>query len=118
MSVLAGKRRGRRRRTLAGAVLVDIVRRVVEVARPQQIVLFGSAARGTMGPDSDVDLLIVKSGRFHRGRLIEAIYRGLRGAEAAVDVVVVTPEELQRYRDDPFLIVAPALREGKVVYGS
>ena len=118
MSVLVKKRRSHHRRTLAGPVLADIVRRVVTVAKPERIVLFGSAARGTMGPNSDVDLLIVKSGRFHRGRLTEAIYRGLRGAGAAVDVVVATPEEIQRYRDDPYLIVASALREGKVVYGS
>ena len=44
-------------------------------------------------------------------------YRGLRGAGVAVDVVVATAEEIQRYRDDPYLIVASALREGKVVYG-
>ena len=77
MSVVVGKRRSHHRRTLASPVLADIVRRVVAVAKPEQIVLFGSAARGTMGPNSDVDLLIVKSGRFHRGRLTEAIYRGL-----------------------------------------
>jgi predicted nucleotidyltransferase len=98
--------------------LTDIVRRVVEVAKPQRIVLFGSAARGEMGPHSDVDLLVIKGGRFHRGRLVEAIYRNLYGADAAVDVIVVTPEEIERYADDPCLIIAPALREGKVVYGS
>jgi predicted nucleotidyltransferase len=88
------------------------------VAKPQRIVMFGSAARGTMGADSDVDLLVVKSGRFQRGRLVDAIYRNLRGAGAPVDVIVVTPEEVERYRDDPCLIIAPALQEGKVVYGS
>jgi uncharacterized protein len=118
VNVRVGKHRGRRGGTPPSAVLADIVRRIVEVARPRQIVLFGSAARGAMGPDSDVDLLVVKSGRFHRGRLIEAIYRKLRGAGAPVDVIVVTPEELERYRDDPCLIVAPALREGKLVYGA
>jgi predicted nucleotidyltransferase len=117
MSALIGKRGSRQRRTLASSLLADIVRRVVAVAEPDQIVLFGSAARGTMGLHSDVDLLIVKSGRFHRGRLTEAIYRGLRGVEAAVDVVVATPEEIRRYHDDPYLIVAAALKEGKVVYG-
>ena len=71
-----------------------------------------------MGENSDVDLLVVKGGRFHRGRLLEAIYRRLHGAGAPVDVVVVTPEELQRYRDDPCLIVAPALKEGKLIYAS
>jgi len=118
MAVGAGKHGSRRAGTVSSVVLADIVRRIVEVARPQKIVLFGSAARGAMGESSDVDLLVVKSGRFHRGRLLESIYRNLRGAAEAVDVVVVTPEELDRYRDDPCLIVAPALREGKLIYGS
>jgi hypothetical protein len=62
--------------------------------------------------------LVVKSGRFQRGRLVDAIYRNLRGAGAPVDVIVVTPEEVERYRDDPCLIIAPALKEGKVVYAA
>jgi len=118
MAIGARKHGIRRAGTVSPVVLADIVRRIVEVASPQKIVLFGSAARGAMGENSDVDLLVVKSGRFHRGRLLEAIYRNLHGAAEAVDVLVVTPEELQRYRDDPCLIVAPALREGKLVYGS
>ena len=42
--------------------LDDIIQRVVEVAQPQRIILFGSAARGTITRHSDVDLLIVKEG--------------------------------------------------------
>jgi predicted nucleotidyltransferase len=42
-------------------VLDEIVRRVVGVAQPEKIILFGSAARGEMGPNSDVDLLVVRS---------------------------------------------------------
>jgi predicted nucleotidyltransferase len=118
MTVRGEKHASRQTGTVASPVLADIVRRIVEVARPQQIVLFGSAARGEMGPDSDVDLLVVKSGRFHRGRLVEAIYRNLRGAGAPVDVVVATPEEIERYRNDTCLIVSPALRDGKVIYAS
>jgi predicted nucleotidyltransferase len=98
--------------------LADIIRRVVEAAQPEQIILFGSAARGEMGPDSDIDLLVIKAGRFNRWRLTTTIYRHLRGKGAAVDVVVVTPEEGQRYGDSPYLVIAPALREGKVVYGA
>jgi len=100
------------------AVLADIVRRIVDVARPQKIVLFGSAARGRMGENSDVDLLVVKGGRYNRGRLLESIYRNLHGSAAAVDVILVTPEEILRYRDVPCLVVAPAMKEGRLVYGS
>jgi predicted nucleotidyltransferase len=118
MSVPTGKRRGRQPRTPADPVLADVVRRVVEVAHPQQIILFGSAARGTMRPNSDLDLLVIKGGRFNRRRVIDAIHRGLRGAEAAVDVVLVTPEEVLRYRNSWCLVIAPALEEGKVIYAA
>ena len=103
---------------LKPSVLRDIVRRVVDAARPERIILFGSAARDEMGPNSDVDLLVVKRGRFNRRRVAAKIYQRLYGAEAAVDVVVVTPEDVRRYRDAPCLVIFPALREGRVVYGS
>jgi uncharacterized protein len=110
-------RRGTKSR-LDKSVLADIIRRVVEVAHPEKIILFGSAARGAMGRNSDVDLLVVKKGKFHRRQLAARIYRRLDGVEAAVDIVVVTPEDVERYRDTPFLVIYPALREGKVVYGA
>ncbi len=62
---------------VAQNVLDEIIRRVVKVARPVRIILFGSAARGEIGPNSDVDLLVVKKGRFDRSRLVGDIYRNL-----------------------------------------
>jgi predicted nucleotidyltransferase len=41
------------------AVLQELVRRVVDSVQPLRIILFGSAARGEMGPNSDLDALIV-----------------------------------------------------------
>jgi predicted nucleotidyltransferase len=49
-------------------ILADIVERVVRAAEPEKIVLFGSAARVTMGPDSDYDLLVLKGGGYARSR--------------------------------------------------
>ena len=93
----------------------EIVRRIVEVAQPERIILFGSAARGEMMPDSDLDLLVVKSG-VHRRHLAQQIYLNLIGVGRAVDIVVVTPEDIEHYRDAPGLVIAPALRDGKVIY--
>lgn len=106
------------RGVLSQAILNDIIERVVTASRPERIVLFGSAARGEMGPNSDVDLLVIKSGKFHRGKVTGAIYRSLYGVDAAVDVVVVTPEDVARYRNATCLVIAPALNEGKIVYGA
>lgn len=96
----------------------EIIRRVVAVAKPDRIILFGSAARGQMGPNSDLDLLVIKSGGFHRGRLTEEIYMALLGVGQAVDVVIATPEEVERYRDSYAVVVGPAIREGRVVYAA
>ena len=103
------------RRTLAQKTLDDIIRRIVEVAHPEKIILFGSAARGEMGPNSDVDLLVIKSGA-HRLDLTGQIYMNMHGAGEAVDIIVVTPEDVERYGNSHALVIAPALREGKVVY--
>lgn len=98
-------------------ILAEAVRQIVEVAQPDKIVLFGSAARGQLGPNSDLDFLVIKSGKFNHWRLLRSIYRHL-DVEAAVDVVLATPEDIQRYGDSPCLVYYPALREGKVVYGA
>jgi len=103
-------------RTRIDQKLSEVIRRVVEVAQPEKIILFGSAARGEMGANSDLDLLVVKSGDYHKGRLTGEIYMHLIGVGQAVDVVLVTPEDVDRYRDSHPLVIKPALREGKVVY--
>src|SRR6266516_7425773 len=104
------------RKKLSEKTLQEIIRRVVEVAKPEKIILFGSAARGEMGPHSDVDLLVVKKGKCDRSRLVGDIYMRLQGVVQAVDVIVVTPKEVERYRNTHCLIIAPALREGREVY--
>src|SRR5262245_2314536 len=96
-------------------VVSDIVKRVVKAAHPERIIMFGSAARGEMGPNSDIDLLVIKRGKFNRRRVMESIYQNLRGASMAVDAVVVTPEDVELYRDTHCLVICPALKEGKVV---
>jgi predicted nucleotidyltransferase len=105
-------------RTTNDDLLEAIVSRVVEVAHPDRIILFGSAARGDMGPDSDVDLLVIKSGVPHRGRLAQAIYLALFGIPIGIDVIVVTPEDVERYGHKPGTILQPALSEGREIYAA
>jgi len=96
-------------------IVKDIVKAIVRAAKPEKIILFGSAARGEMGPDSDYDVLVVKGGKFNRHRVTTAIYRALSGA-VAVDAIVVTPEDVECYRDSHCVVICPAVREGKVIY--
>jgi predicted nucleotidyltransferase len=100
------------------AILADIVQRIVAAADPERIVLFGSAARGTMGRDSDYDLLVIMREKFNQRRLMDTICEHLRGKRAPVDVVLATTEDVERYRDSHCLVICPAMKEGKVIYES
>jgi predicted nucleotidyltransferase len=94
----------------------EMVRRLVERFDPEQVILFGSHARGTAGPHSDVDLLVVLpvSGS-KRARQIE-MRVALHDIRVPKDIIVVTPDELARRRNIVGTIIRPALQEGKVLY--
>ena len=98
-------------------VLANVVQRVVDVASPEKVVLFGSAARDEMSPSSDLDLLVIKDTQNAHG-LAADIHSNLWGVEAAVDVIVVTPEQVERYKNSHALVIKPALQEGRVVYNA
>ncbi len=95
--------------------LDDIIQRVVDAVQPEKIILFGSAARDGLHVANDVDLLVIRDGR-NTLELMRSIYRNLQGVGAAVDAVVVSPQDVERYGDSHALVIKPALREGRVVY--
>ena len=71
--------------------LAEVVRRLVAAYQPERIYLFGSAARGDNGPDSDYDLLVVvPDGAAPERRDGALAYRALWGVSTAVDAVVCT----------------------------
>ena len=104
------------RRMINTEVLDDVVRRIVEVAQPEKVILFGSATRDETDFNSDLDILVITSHPVHRGHLTEDIYMNLFGVGQAVDVIVATTEDIENYKDNPYLIIQPALNEGKVLY--
>jgi len=105
------------KKVLREEILQEIVRRIVEAAQPEKIVLFGSAARDEMGPDSDLDFLVITACD-HRRNTARKIRRQLVGISVPIDVIVAKPEDIERYKDTIGLIYRPALREGKVVYAA
>jgi len=93
-----------------------MVRRIVERFKPVKVILFGSYAKGTAGPDSDVDLLIVMAVRGSRHKKAVEIGVALHDIEIPKDVIVVTPEEFEWRKDVIGTIEWPAVREGQVLY--
>jgi predicted nucleotidyltransferase len=99
-------------------VIQELVRRLVEVAHPVRILLFGSAARGEMRPESDLDVLVIVPDGVHRRKTAQRISRCLIGFPVATDIVVATESDLQQYQDNFSLVYYPAVREGKEIYAA
>ncbi len=95
----------------------SITAQLIERYKPEKIILFGSAARGDITHDSDVDLLIIKRDTPHYSadRIMEV--SRLIKREVAVDFLVYRPEEFEKRLSmgDPFIELI--LKEGKVLYG-
>ena len=97
-------------------LLQEIMRRIRATTVPERIILFGSYARGEPDPESDLDLLVIVRSVEHPRRESTRIRRALRGLFVPIDVIVATPEQVDRYRDSDALIYGAALREGRVLY--
>jgi predicted nucleotidyltransferase len=97
-------------------LLDELVRRILEVSKPKRLILFGSAARGEMGPASDLDILVIMPDGAHRRRTAQTIYRSLAGLGLAKDIVVVTESDVREYGSNHSLVLYPALRDGKELY--
>lgn len=113
---------GRERYTskVTDSLLSDMVQAIVAEVDPDQVILFGSRARGDAREDSDVDLVVVESAPFGKGRSRrqEAVrlWRALSGLGVAKDILVYSRDEVEYWRNSLNHILARALREGRVLY--
>ena len=91
------------------------VRVVVERLRPDQIILFGSGARGQMTPASDLDLLVITG---DDGRGDRTHHECWQCAEAGgqIDVIVTNRATAERNRLSAARVHGIALEEGRTVY--
>ena len=98
------------------ALVSEIVQRVLAVARPQRIILFGSAATGQMTPDSDVDLLVLESAPADPRAESVRIRQAVRGLGYPFDIIVMATDRFEESKETIGGIAYPAHKYGKVVY--
>jgi len=98
------------------ALRSEIVRRVLCVARPEKIILFGSAAAGAMNRDSDIDLLVLEQAPHNVRNESVRIGDALRGLGFPFDVIVMPVERFEETRNVVGGIAYPASRHGTVIY--
>ena len=100
-------------------VLVEVVRRLRELYHPERIYLFGSAARGESGPDSDYDLMVVvpddtPAPLRDSGRAYRAIWR----LGVASDVLVWTRSDFMERLPLKASLPSTIMREGRLLYAA
>ncbi|NCD42680.1 MAG: nucleotidyltransferase domain-containing protein [Bacteroidia bacterium] len=100
---------------MADSYIEKIVKKILEVAHPEQIILFGSRALNSSMVSSDYDILVIE-GHVHRRNLAKEIYRSMVGFEHPVDIVVVHPEDVERNKDNPYSVISDAIKDGKLLY--
>jgi len=69
-----------------------------------------------MGPNSDLDLLVVMPSGAHRRKTAKSIYRNLVGIGFAADIVVVTEQDIENYKENIGMVIKPALEHGRLLY--
>ncbi|MFK8183735.1 MAG: nucleotidyltransferase domain-containing protein [Phormidesmis sp.] len=101
-------------------LLEKMVNVIVEVAQPEQIVLFGSRAKGTAQADSDYDFLIIDAKPFDKSRSrrqqISKVSRALAALRVPTDLLIYSSDEVKHWRKSLNHVVGRALREGHTVY--
>lgn len=93
-----------------------MVRRIVDRFGPEQVILFGSHARGQAGPDSDVDLLVVMEVEGSKRLQRLQIRMALHDFRVAKDILLASPREFAWRKDALGTMEQPAFQEGKVLY--
>jgi predicted nucleotidyltransferase len=102
------------------SLLKSMTETIVEELHPEEVILFGSHAKGTERAGSDVDFLVVlpnsEETRRQRRRLTGRVYRRLAAFPVPKDILVYTRDEVERWRGVAGHVVATCLREGRQLY--
>ena len=101
-------------------LLGEMVQAIVAEVDPEQVILFGSRARGDERESSDIDLVVVEAEPFgprrSRHKELVRLYHALAGFRVPADVLVYSHEDIDYWRDSLNHVLARALREGRVLY--
>lgn len=89
--------------------------RLLKQYNPEKVILFGSYAKGSYDPFSDIDLIIIKK---TRKRFLDRLKDVLMIIKPnyAIDILVYTPQEFRKMVSQGNLFLEYVLKEGKVIY--
>jgi len=101
---------------ISQTLVSEIVKRILDVAEPQRIILFGSAATEQMTKDSDIDLLVLESAPGDTRKESVRIRQAVRGLGYSFDIIVMSTERFEESKNVVGGVAYPANKYGEVIY--
>jgi len=98
------------------SLVEEIVRRILAVSKPDKVILFGSAATGSMGRDSDVDLLVIEANPGDIREESVRLYGALTRLGYSFDVMVMSVDRFEETKKVIGGLAYPANKYGRVIY--
>jgi uncharacterized protein len=98
-------------------IIQEIKNRIVKGVHPEKIILFGSYAYENPTKDSDLDLLVILPTEEPMHRRVTRIRKLLRDINIPKDIIVYTPQEVEKWKNASAAFVTSIIRKGKVIYG-
>jgi predicted nucleotidyltransferase len=95
----------------------EIKDRIVGTVHPDKIIIFGSYAYGKPTKDSDLDLLVIMPSDEPMHRRVLPIRKLLRDFHVPKDIIVYTPDEVEKWKNVTNAFITSILKKGKVIYG-
>ena len=97
-------------------IVKQAITRLIEVAKPQKIFLFGSYARGDAREQSDLDFLVVEREVKNRRKEMVRLHDAIRSMHIPVDILVVSEASFTEWADVPGTVIHKAKTEGRLCY--
>jgi len=98
-------------------LIQEIKNRIISGVHPDKIILFGSYAYGTPTKESDLDLLVIMPSDEPMHSRVTRIMKLVRDIHIPKDIIVYTPQEVEKWKDASVAFITSIMRTGEVIYG-
>ncbi|MFA4934800.1 MAG: nucleotidyltransferase domain-containing protein [Candidatus Methanoperedens sp.] len=98
-------------------LIQQIKNRIVSEVHPEKIIVFGSYAYGAPTKDSDLDLLVILPTEEPMHKRVLRMRKLLRDFRIPKDIIVYTPQEVDKWKNVTNAFITSIMRRGKVIYG-
>lgn len=94
----------------------SITRQLIEKYKPEKVILFGSAATGSFGPDSDLDFLVIKNDLRRHLEIEQELHKMVK-YHIASDFLFLRPNEVDNRLKSGDFFLREVIEKGRILHG-